>query len=787
MAVIRQQNWLGQQRADVPHIRALESGVAADFDLLAGVILAGGSPYVVKGFALIPLAVGTAATSLQLQTAGGVMVHPLATDSGSIFSVPSTRALETLNAANSRVTGSFTAGAVNYIGVDLRRSADATTVDLVQFITDSGTTTQEQGKGVSLGRTLDYQIVISTQDFAATPNLAPLAKVTTDASNNISSIQDARWMLYRLGGGGSVPSATASYSWPGGRTEVGDNSDFAAGDKIIGSTRDWMSAMMSRVWELGGGQYWYSPTADRNVRMIRSGTTFTNGEWFEWTGTDLHWQGLRFLFDNSTAYYNDVQNQTTSSAGLTNLADGECVYVDIDRTTNRTGGTALTPKKVALTSLGTPATPGSRYILAYRNGTTIYTRDSSFPVGSTFNVATNTSLGIVQLTYAAGTPATPKVAPQDANGVISNTATAGNNPGFAGTGFGSGAGVQGTGAVASVGVGVGGVGGSGGGAGGFFTGGGSGNGVTATGGSGGGIGITAQGGGGGGGVLGVGGNYGVAGRSTDASATNALLGIDPNGYNRWGLDYQGMPTARISVLQEEWITATGLVTIANPLVPFGGKWGCTISTGTSNISVSDPNTSTFLSARSLNLNANASSTGNLAVFTTGALFTLLNNDYIVAVATWEASLAQSGNNNTLVFVGFSAAQSPASSITAATNKKFGFGQDVGGETTWQTLTNVDGANNVLPTNTGISFTAVTRFRIVLTGGFVNGVGGGNLRCRYYVNDTLVKTDTVSPAALGAMYFVAQISTSTGASNQVLNVGPVTVTWTRLAQTSVPAL
>ena len=52
----RQSNWLGQQRVDVPHLRAMESSVASDFDVLAGII-SGQDSYVIKGFqiALQPL------------------------------------------------------------------------------------------------------------------------------------------------------------------------------------------------------------------------------------------------------------------------------------------------------------------------------------------------------------------------------------------------------------------------------------------------------------------------------------------------------------------------------------------------------------------------------------------------------------------------------------------------------------------------------------------------------------------------------------------------------------
>lgn len=457
MSVGRQENWLGQQRVDVPHLRAVESSICGDFDVLAGLIMTGNSPRVVRGFDLIPLSPGSAAITLQIHVAGAAMIHPLAAESGSIFAVPADRAAETLNAANSRVSGGFTASATNYIGLDLRRRADSSTTDLVQFLVpDTG---KENPKSVPLARTLDYVLYISTQDFSTTPSVAPIAKVVTDAFNNIVSLEDARDFLCRLGSGGTVPDPKYAWPWASGRAEAGDNSDFTAGDKGLASLKDWMDASMTRLWELGGGEHWYSPTADRNVRMARTGATFTNGEWFEWDGTNLHWKGLKFVFDNSTATYNDVANQTGSSGGLTNLADGDCIYVDVKRDTD---AASLTAVKAARVTLGTPTVPGSRYIIAWRIGTTIYTRDSSFPVGATFSPATNTSLGLVQLTYAAGAPSTPLVMPQDANGSMHNTATGGNGYGLRGTGQGSGGGLEGYGGASTGALGVYGEGASGG-------------------------------------------------------------------------------------------------------------------------------------------------------------------------------------------------------------------------------------------------------------------------------------------------------------------------------------
>lgn len=381
---------------------------------------AGGNNFILQGFTVTNPTVGIAATSLIVSVQNGSLINEQASISGSIFSVAAGRLTETLNASNARVLGSFTASQNNYLGVDLRRTPDSTTADLAQFA--NADILQETPETVPLGITMDYVLVISTQDFSTTPNIAPIAVIATDSNNQVVSVTDARNMAFRLATGGSVPNSQASYSWPGGRTETGTNQSFTEGDKSISSLRDWQAAMMSRVWEIGGGERWYSPTADRNVKMTRSGAPFSNGDWFSWDGTNLLWQGLAFLFGNSTGYFNTVVDQTSPSSGLTNLAEGDCLYVDLDRTQNRTGLNALVAAKAQLNALGTPLVPGSRWIIAYRYNNLIFTRDGQFPVNATLTVATTTSTGVVKLLNASATPGSPTVLTDGSLNIVNGAA-----------------------------------------------------------------------------------------------------------------------------------------------------------------------------------------------------------------------------------------------------------------------------------------------------------------------------------------------------------------------------
>lgn len=795
MAVLRQALWYGGGRVDAPHLRLIESGVAGDFDLLAGLMIGGGTPLIVKGFDVITTnAINAFATSLQVNVANSLLIHYLASESGSIFSVPSTRAIETLSSTNARVIGGFTANATNYIGLDLRRSSDSSTADIVQFI--NTITKAENPERVALARTLDYVFIISTSDFGSLSSVCPIAKVVTDSSNRATTITDARPMLGRLGAGGTVPNTKYAYTWPGGRAESGGFND---ADKRLNSLKGWLDAAMTRMWELGGGEYWYSPTADRNVTMMRAGTTFTNGEWFEWSGTNLHWRGLTMVFSNSTGWKNTITDQTadasdTAGTGYgslgTHLNDGDCIYVDIDRTQNAT----ITAAKGQLTTLGTPTVPGSRYILAWRNGTSIFTRGSSFPVGSTFNIATNTSLGIVQLTVAAANPSIPLVVPVDGNGTLANTATTTGFPGVQGVGLGAGTGVAGTGGTTNGAGGtfVGGTGGPGAvglGQGGSLTGGintkmgvvGVGGGGTSAfaGGTNGvgvyGIGFSAPG------VLGIGGNNNAAasgGDFTGGSAAPALvthglalndqpsyIAKDQGGNVRWLVDHLGFPASRCSQFREEWIGAT-VGTGAPP-----AWWTTATGTGTS---VTVGYGGTTLGAMAMSSSLGTTNLANGYTYTAQQFF----NPTTTTVMALEFEVLLTGTGGNFGF-GFSDLVDPSLNSGSGANciKLL----KLASTAHYLVYTGGAGANidaNVSPTG-GTTF---DRIRIEWHGSAtpigvaaVEGQSANTGKVRVFINETRQVT-TVFSGSTTAMSLVLGGRATTVAGTAA--IGPILVNWTR---------
>ena len=452
MSIIRRNNWLGQQRVDLPHLRSIESAVSNDFDALAGTIMTGQKALVIAGFE-VSGTLTDPAVQLQLNVAGGAIMHPLASESGTVFSVPADTAAETLDALNVNVDGSFVPSQTNYIGLDLVRGVDDSTSDLVMFI--DANTGLETPKTVPLARTLRYRISISTVDFSASPNILPVAEVLTNSQNQVTAIVDSRQLFFRLGSGGSIPDSTHSYPWVQGRDEAASVSKFQGGDKAVSSLKDFSDALMTRLWEVGGGEYWYSNTSDKDTKLTFSSTDVlgSNDDNFFWdSGTStLYWAGLSLAFANSTARTNTIAG-SGPGGGSAVIPDGFCIYVDANRFVD--GATISIPAAVDRRLVGSGAIPGSRYVIAWRIGADVFIRNQVFNVGRPSKVAGAyagaNGLGVVRLSGATdnsetGTPLTPTVVPLNAAGSASYENLTSSQAAYIGIGSGSGYGVEGFG------------------------------------------------------------------------------------------------------------------------------------------------------------------------------------------------------------------------------------------------------------------------------------------------------------------------------------------------------
>lgn len=424
MAVKRSQNWLNQQRVDVPHLRSIESAVRNDFDELIGSFAIGmNASYVIRGFELNMVgAIGASASALQMIVENSALFHGKSAAAGTFYQIPTGAVNQTINSTtNPIVQGSFTPSALNYVGIELSRTVDPTTT--AQVFLWNPTNKNEISKTVPLAETLGYKIVVTSSIWAA--NVLPISIVETDSSNNVLSVEDRRPMLFRLGTGGpSTPNPFNEYGWNNhieGRTEnfwksTSSVSPFRGGDKQILHFKEWADAVMSSLLEIKGSAYWYSPNSGGSINKLRGDLALlqlTGAGKFshdQATSGKINWSSDIFLkYIGSRLDYKITSNP--SSANLT-LADNEVAYLNIVRGVDIIPNLIFTQTSAIVTSVGAVAwtsdVVAGDYIKVGAEDDTKYYKILSVDSASQVTLTepfleTSTGSGGVQAKYAYGT------------------------------------------------------------------------------------------------------------------------------------------------------------------------------------------------------------------------------------------------------------------------------------------------------------------------------------------------------------------------------------------------
>lgn len=371
MGVKRRVNWISQQRVDVPDMRSLESAVSNDFDELIKSFVTGTSQgYILRGFEIsMAGAIGGAASGLQLIVDPGAVFHVSSSQSGTFLLVPPGTPAQQLNSAtNTIVDGAFTPSSINYVGLEYERFIDDTTSSQVYIW--NPTTNNETTKNAPRAQILRYRIKITTSTFAS--NVLPIATVTTDSGNNVVSITDARWMLFRLGQGGASPNPFHAYPWTAqseGRLENPSTSSsnnvnpFHGGDKMLMTLKDWMDAIMSAIQEIKGTIYWYSPNTAgslENMRLDLANTLVAGAgviSHSDVTAGLINWDEDIFLkVIGSRLEYKFTANP--SSSDIT-LSDNDVAYVNLVRDAIVTPNLIFTNGNAIIQSVGSVAWTGS--------------------------------------------------------------------------------------------------------------------------------------------------------------------------------------------------------------------------------------------------------------------------------------------------------------------------------------------------------------------------------------------------------------------------------------------
>ncbi len=327
MSVKESRNWLSNQQVTIPDVKALDSSVMYDFASLLK-CFQDGTPYILRGFK-IPFT--SIKSSLELVTSDSIVWMP-DQSAGAYLKVDAGTPNESLLSSNTKVIGSLADGAINYISLRFNRAADASTSDVVnQWDQDSlSEFTVTAPRGLVLG----YEIVINQTDFGTN---APIAKITINSSGLVTSIENCKQGLFRLGTGGANPDI--NYSSPIvdsaehnlTSTSVSDPDPFSGGDWDIDNFKSWMNVVMSLFKKMNGSSNWLSQTSLSNLNLLN---VFNDAAANVITGQGKFQQGAAGQLSwTSDVYIKSIIGPRfyTVPANTATLADRQVGYIQLVR------------------------------------------------------------------------------------------------------------------------------------------------------------------------------------------------------------------------------------------------------------------------------------------------------------------------------------------------------------------------------------------------------------------------------------------------------------------------
>jgi len=322
------------ERLDLPDLLSVDSYTAGDFKFLLKGLVGEDTPYILKGFDIIDPENAIGTQSCSIRVADSVVFYP-GSGAGSFY-----HGLEEGNTLSAPLVPELRKNAVNYIYLTF--STTNTSIDTRAFWDPDkdGGNGGEFTQDVNTESVLKVEVNVSVGSFPQ--NTIPIAKVTVGAVV-ISSIEDARTMLFRLGTGGINPNPFNTYAWrslpatayqrtePPTKTTAGGVNPFQGADKNIYTLKEWMDVIMSKLREIGGTTYWYEDIS--TYSLISS--------FVDATSTAFKSKG-KWLHDSSTpgllTWTEDVHIKTTSDlrtyivrSGSKTLTDEQVMYLPLTR------------------------------------------------------------------------------------------------------------------------------------------------------------------------------------------------------------------------------------------------------------------------------------------------------------------------------------------------------------------------------------------------------------------------------------------------------------------------
>lgn len=249
------------ERLDLPDLLSVDSYTAADFKYLVQSFIGSDRPYVLKGFEVIDPQDAIGTENISIEVAESVVYYPGSRAGAFYYGLPEGH----VNAQP--LIPELRKNAVNFVYLTFNTFDTAKDSRAFWDPDQNGGAGGEFSQDVNTESVLSIDVNVSVSTFP--DNTIPICKVKV-GSSVIETIQDCRFMMFRLAEGGVVPNPFSTYNFrddpsaPYARSEPPttmssalDPNPFQGGDKNILTLKEWMDVVMTKLKELGGTTYWY--------------------------------------------------------------------------------------------------------------------------------------------------------------------------------------------------------------------------------------------------------------------------------------------------------------------------------------------------------------------------------------------------------------------------------------------------------------------------------------------------------------------------------------------------
>jgi hypothetical protein len=260
------------ERVDLPDLLSIDSYAAGDWKYYMQSLVGTTKPYILAGFDVINPGNAIGLPTCSFRVANSIVYYPGSAAGPFYYGLPET------NAAAAPLVPQLRTNSTNYVYLTLGTFETASDTRALWDPDRNGGAGGEFIQDINTESVIQAQLNVSTGSFPV--NTVPLAIVTVDASA-ITSITDARDMMFRLGTGGIAPDPLATFPFPEdpateyARIEppntlsvLSDPNPFQGGDKNIKTMKQWMDAVMTKLMEIGGTTYWYEDTTTYSLFKI---------------------------------------------------------------------------------------------------------------------------------------------------------------------------------------------------------------------------------------------------------------------------------------------------------------------------------------------------------------------------------------------------------------------------------------------------------------------------------------------------------------------------------------